>query len=102
MTESAPKTTPSDMLRSQFERIGWTVQGVPDDVTGQVDRPGALDPSRVHAPLLPRGRGTDRRGRLQRLRSCVHGHRARQHLLRPSAWACWTSLVAAGVGRRRR
>ena len=33
MTESSPKPRPTDALRSELERIGWTVEGAPDDVT---------------------------------------------------------------------
>ena len=33
MTEDCPHTTPSVLLRSELERIGWTVESVVDDPT---------------------------------------------------------------------
>jgi hypothetical protein len=46
MTESSPQTTPSDLLRSELERIGWTVEGVLDDLTW--DQATALARSILH------------------------------------------------------
>ena len=33
MVEPVPKTTPSDLLRSELERIGWSVERAQDDLT---------------------------------------------------------------------
>jgi hypothetical protein len=46
MTESPPKTTPGDLLRLELERIGWTVEGVLDDLTW--DQATALARSILH------------------------------------------------------
>ena len=84
MTESSPETTPSDLLQLELERIGWTVAQGRDDLSwGPSDRPRTLDPSRVHPPLRPEGRVTDRSGRLQRRGCGIHGHPAYRPILTP-------------------
>ena len=46
MTESSSKTSPSDLLRSELERIGLTVEAVPGDLTW--DQATALARSILH------------------------------------------------------
>ena len=82
MTDSSPETTPSDLWQFELERIGWTVARSPGrPELGRSDRPRALGPSRVHPPLRPEGRGTDRSRRLQRRGCGIHGHPAYRPIL---------------------
>ena len=46
MTESSPRSTPSELLRSELAHIGWTIEGVTDDLTW--DQATALARSILH------------------------------------------------------